>query len=702
LAVKLRGGLLGAGNIALRGHAPQWQSDSLAQDVEIVAVADLSPENLAKARAVFPAARLYDKAEHLIEREALDFCDVCTPPFTHRALVEALAARKLHVICEKPIASTLADAEAMADTVRRAKIAFVPCHQYHYSPQWVTVKRLLARIGRIYLVDYEVLRTEANPGNANWAPTWRTDRNLAGGGILFDHGAHIFYQLRSVLGDPASVLATVRTLLHTHYDVEDSAFVVLDYGDRLAHVRLTWAAHRREIRFRFVGEQGELVGDDRRVTVAADTTEDVSFDDGMSKDSSHSDWFAPLFRDFIERVRRSDTSCEPLDEAVAVTRLVTRAYESSDDGRALLLAARTPAVVGRALSAVEAAVSKVAEVEESEAPVEPAAAAPRRQPWTVRLAAAGLLIFAGAWAMHGVDWRALGHAFHGANLLWILAAALVNGAAIYAMSGRWLALVRPLSRKVSWLEAFKAMMVGFAVSTVVPARAGELARAEWLSRRSGLPRVSLLGTIVLDHLVNGIGMFAGIAAMPLLFEIPSWLRPGIILAAVVFGAATLAVLFLRPQSAAVSDTPGAEGPVKVRSLVGRFVAHARTGLSAVRDRRALGLSLLASFAAWALEIYVILFAMRAFDLHLPLAASFLMLMAVNLALVVPFAPPANLGTLEVGAMFALMEFGVPKEQALALALTYHALQIVPIAIASTLFGGLAVLSPLPARESGRT
>ena len=701
--MKLRGGLLGAGNIALHGHAPQWQSEGLAQDVEIVAVADLSPENLEKARAVFPAARLYDKAEHLIEREALDFCDVCTPPFTHRALVEALAARRLHIICEKPIASTLVDAEAMAEAVRRAKVAFVPCHQYHYSPLWMTVKGLLSRLGRIYLAEYEVLRTEANPGNANWSPSWRTDRSLAGGGILFDHGAHIFYQLRSVLGDPASVLATVRTLLHTHYDVEDSAFVVLDYGDRLAHVRLTWAAHRREIRFRFVGEQGELVGDDRRVTVVVGkTTEEVSFDDGMSKDSSHSDWFAPLFRDFVERVRRGDTSCEPLDEAVAVTRLVTRAYESSDDGRALLLAARTPAVVGRALSAVEAAVSKVAEAEESEEPVEPTAAARRRRPWTVRVAALGLLILAGAWAMNGVDWRALRHAFHNANPLWILLAALVNGVAIYAMAGRWLALVRPLSRRVSWLETFKAMMVGFAVSTFVPARAGELARAEWLSRRSGLARVSLLGTIVLDHLINGVGMFAGIAAMPLLFEIPSWLRPGIILAVVVFGFATLAVLFLRPQSATVADTPGAEGPVNVRSLVGRFVAHARTGLSAVRDRRALGLSLLASFAAWALEIYVILFAMRAFDLHLPLAASFLMLMAVNLALVVPFAPPANLGTLEVGAMFALMEFGVPKEQALALALTYHALQIVPIVFASTLFGGLAVLSPLPARESSRT
>jgi uncharacterized protein (TIRG00374 family) len=275
-------------------------------------------------------------------------------------------------------------------------------------------------------------------------------------------------------------------------------------------------------------------------------------------------------------------------------------------------------------------------------------------------------------------------------------------AAIYAMAGRWLAVLRPLSPKATWLAAFKAMIVGFAVSSVVPARAGELARAEWLGRRTGLPRVTVLSSIVLDHLVNGVGMFAGIAALPLFFDIPSWMRPGIALAVMVFASAALGVLFLRPREAAGAvkpdQRPAASG---LRGIVGRFVEHAREGLSAVRDRRALGWSLAVSLVAWALEIYVILFTLRAFDLHLPLAASFLVLMAVNLALVVPFAPPGNLGMLELGAMLALIEFGVPKEQALALALTYHVLQIIPIGFAATLFGGFAVLSPAPATETGR-
>ncbi len=137
--MKLRGALLGGGNIALRGHAPQW-TGPLADDVEIVALADLSPANRTAAEQVFPGARLYGKAEDLLASEPLDFCDICTPPFTHRPLVEAAAGRGIHVLCEKPIAANLEDAEAIAHAVRSSGIVFVPCHQYHHSPQWQAVR----------------------------------------------------------------------------------------------------------------------------------------------------------------------------------------------------------------------------------------------------------------------------------------------------------------------------------------------------------------------------------------------------------------------------------------------------------------------------------------------------------------------------------------------------------------------------------
>ena len=101
--------------------------------------------------------------------------------------------------------------------------------------------------------------------------------------------------------------------------------------------------------------------------------------------------------------------------------------------------------------------------------------------------------------------------------------------------------------------------------------------------------------------------------------------------------------------------------------------------------------------AWALEVNVTTLSMRAVGLHLPLGPTLFVLLAVNLALALPVATPANLGTLEVGAVLALLELGVPKGQAVAFALSYHLLQIIPVAVIGFLMalGGLG-RRPAPA------
>ncbi|HXK08701.1 MAG TPA: lysylphosphatidylglycerol synthase domain-containing protein [Vicinamibacteria bacterium] len=700
--MKLRGALLGAGNIALNGHAPQWTGEpTLAADVEIVAVADLSAANLAAAVRVFPQARSYAHADELLANEALDFCDVCTPPFTHRTIVEAAAARGVHVLCEKPIALTLADAQAIARAVRAEGVVFVPCHQYHYSPQWQAVTRLLPRIGRVHLVEYEVHRTGANPGNPNWSPAWRTNRALAGGGILFDHGAHIFYQLRSVLGEPAAVQGTVRTLRHAEYGVEDSAFVVLDYGDRLAEVRLTWAAQSRAIRFHFVGADGELTGDDERVLVRAATTEEVSFADGMSKNSSHSEWYAPLMRGFVDRVRRGDPGTEPLEEALYVARVISRAYESSEQGRALPLAEAPPAPpVDRALSAMSAVMSNVVEQPGNGAEPPPVKTA-RRTPWVIRAAGLGVLAVAAGWVLHNVAWQAVVEDMSGANPFWIALACAVYLASVYAMAGRWRAVLRPLAPLVRQTSACQAMVVGFATSIVVPARAGELARAEWLGRRTGLPSATILGSIVLDHLVNASGLFTAIALLPIFLSFPRWLNSGIAVALGIFVAALGAVFVVRPKPGKPSLGGTFVPRGRVVAAVGGFLARARLGLTAVSDRGALARSYATALVAWALEILVVFATLRAFDIQVPFGVSVLVLVAVNVAMALPFVPPANLGMVEVGAMLALLEYGVSKERALAFAVVYHLLQILPIGIGGLVLASRSLLRPVPVPQATR-
>src|SRR6185436_19179505 len=113
---------------------------------------------------------------------------------------------------------------------------------------------------------------------------------------------------------------------------------------------------------------------------------------------------------------------------------------------------------------------------------------PRRS-W-VRGAAAAALVAAAAWTFHDLSW------------------ARVIGALATARPG-WIAL----APAATFAAAFKSMVVGFASSTVLPVRAGELARMHFLSRRTGLPQATVLSSIALDYLVNAAGLLLGVALL---------------------------------------------------------------------------------------------------------------------------------------------------------------------------------------------
>src|SRR5215467_7045039 len=101
-----RGAILGLGNVALHGHVPGWLGRI---DVEIVAAADARPSQRAECQALLPRACWYDSPEELLEREKLDFVDICTPPSSHAPLILRALDRGLHVLSEKPLVSSPAD-----------------------------------------------------------------------------------------------------------------------------------------------------------------------------------------------------------------------------------------------------------------------------------------------------------------------------------------------------------------------------------------------------------------------------------------------------------------------------------------------------------------------------------------------------------------------------------------------------------------
>ena len=276
------------------------------------------------------------------------------------------------------------------------------------------------------------------------------------------------------------------------------------------------------------------------------------------------------------------------------------------------------------------------------------------------------------WAALAISLWLLGRSLDFAQLRRALAAADARLLALTVVAGlpgmllsgmRWAALVNPVKRISMW-TTIAAQAVGYLGSAILPVRAGEAVRVELLSRSAGISRAAATGTVALDHLVNGVVMFAFAALLPLLVPVPPWMS--VVIWGGMAGALLLALVLLR-----LAKTPSErDRPARLQQLVVRL----RSGLVALRNPRAVVPAAIYSALAWVVEIATTMIALAAFHLPHDVAHAMAVLFGLNLALAIP-SPPANLGTFELGAGMALVAFGGSKEQSAAFAIGLHGLQL---------------------------
>lgn len=335
---RYRGAVIGAGGIARQSHLPALRdAPALRSRVDIVALVD-SASDVPPVDGI-PLLRSRDQ---LHAADPIDFIDICTPTASHVELVLWGLDQGYHVLCEKPVAVTRAEADRIAARARERNRLVVPCHQYRYNPVWTRVKQWLAEgaIGRWHLAELSVHRLAADPGRepGGAATPWRGTSAAGRGGVLLDHGTHLIYQLLDVAGMPAAVSAWTGRLLHRGYDVEDTASLQLEYPGRLVTMLFTWAARARENRIRFVGDAGaiEWVGGELRLERAG-RVERHDYTAQLDKASYHR-WFASLFEAFVGALDRAPS--EPgavaapfLADVRRVACVVEHAYEAAHTGR---------------------------------------------------------------------------------------------------------------------------------------------------------------------------------------------------------------------------------------------------------------------------------------------------------------------------------------------------------------------------------
>jgi len=252
----IRIGIIGCGKIATVDHVPGYQSIKGVRIVSLLDVKERQVEALRKARDL--NAKGYMDPEAFLA-SGLDAVSICTPNNLHcRQTIAALKAG-LHVLCEKPMAASAADATRMIETARKAGRILQINQTFHYLPEYIKIVGLVARgaIGRP--IHVRCIRSGGTTPDKGWSPGARWFVSKASdGGVILDIGVHMAEMMQWVGGDVAEIAACVDTRT-PDIDVPDNASALMRFKNGATGVlELSWTTPVGAGHLEIYGTRGTL------------------------------------------------------------------------------------------------------------------------------------------------------------------------------------------------------------------------------------------------------------------------------------------------------------------------------------------------------------------------------------------------------------------------------------------------------------
>lgn len=353
---KVKVGIIGCGGICRGKHLPSLTKIDF---IEVVALCDIIPERALAMQDKFGLqdAKIYTDYKELLKDESIEVVHVCTPNRSHSFIsIDALEAGK-HVMCEKPMAKTSAEAKAMCEVAKRTGKKLTIGYQSRWLRQYQYLKRVCENgdLGDIYYARAIALRRRA-------VPTWGVFLNEyeQGGGPLIDIGTHSLditlwlmnnYEPEMVVGTSFKKLGDQTETANAwgdwdpeKYTVEDSAFgFVKMKNGALVSVESSWAlniADPMEVTTLLAGDKGgadtihgmkvNYVKNNTQVIETPDfNAGGAAFFDATGK-ADNSEIEARAFYDAIINDKEVPTKPE---QAMVVTQILEAIYESAKTGK---------------------------------------------------------------------------------------------------------------------------------------------------------------------------------------------------------------------------------------------------------------------------------------------------------------------------------------------------------------------------------
>jgi uncharacterized protein (TIRG00374 family) len=313
---------------------------------------------------------------------------------------------------------------------------------------------------------------------------------------------------------------------------------------------------------------------------------------------------------------------------------------------------------------------------------------PSKGQWIRYALSAGIVIVLVLFA-RTIDWGAAWDSMRHASPHLLALAVVANFSTLVFRGARWWVFLRKAGSP-SLRLAMKATALSAGLNNVLVANGGEAARVVFVTRATGIPSAKVLATVALDRLFDPIGFIGllvlGFAAFRLPAEVEAVRIPVIALAiAIIIG-----LVWVSRATAKQSTDPKsnilAETVAPLHSTSGSWLTRCRSWFSELGSSMKELIAgpqmipvILLTFLAWFGQLATFALAAEAAHVTLPLAASLIALLLVNLSLVVR-PTPGNVGLFQVAYILATAEFGIAKEHAIAISLLIQTLQVIPVTI----------------------
>jgi UDP-N-acetyl-2-amino-2-deoxyglucuronate dehydrogenase len=336
-------GIIGTG-LSASQHLAAFAEVPLAR---VVAVAGTSTEKARAFAARWGIPRAYGSAAELLADPAVQVVHLCTPPDARAPLAEAAAAARKHLLVEKPMGRTVADADRIIAAAERGGVRLGAMFQYRFTPQARALRDAVAegRLGRLLLVDLQAkwYRTDAYYRDSGWRGTAARE----GGGVLINQAIHALDLLQWIAGPVAEVRGVVATTLHP-IEMEDVGLAHLRFASGAvgAVVATTVAYPGFSERLAFHGERGtavlvqgeatiewSLAGEEPRVERLAAPPSGASRDPAAISSQAH----VAEFTDFYSAIRDGRPPAIDGREGRRALALVEAIYRSHREGQPVRL-----------------------------------------------------------------------------------------------------------------------------------------------------------------------------------------------------------------------------------------------------------------------------------------------------------------------------------------------------------------------------